>query len=613
MDLQRIARELLKKSDDVLLLCKMVVYAFITTHQIDVTGSADLSSCMQGREDLQEKQLVQKYLDEIYLTFDDVIELFEALTPSNRQKKYGVVYTPKSIRNYITEQCITSRKPPFVIDPSCGCGSFLLSAAVGINRKYGLSYSEIITSCLYGVDIDEVALYKARLLLSLLARLHGETSELNFHLIRGNFLNPEVIVKLHEMNPLSFDCVIGNPPYVRYRNMDKASKMYLNHWMTAQGGNVDLYMPFFEAALQILKPGGQLGFITPNGYLQAINGKNLRKYLSNQNKAVKIFDFRDNQLFKGVTSYTCITFIYGNNIPRIYYARVSGENFKNIKFSTYSFQQFSDTKPWRMINNYTDKIIECLENSGRPLSSWRINNGLATLKNDVYFFTPNREDDNYYYRMYKGKEYKIEKDICIAVAKPNILKDENDLAQNSEQAIFPYVRKDKNSISLISETDMKVYYPFTYNFLLSCRPSLEARDKGNGNYPAWYAYGRTQGMNNFGKKLLFPYMAGKPIAILSINPELLFYCGYALFSEDVDELCIMKKFLTSKAFWFYMYNTSKPYAKGYMSFAKNYLVRFSIPELSASEKKFLLSENNVDAVNAFIWHKYGIDPQLLNL
>ncbi len=46
-----------------------------------------------------------------------------------------------------------------------------------------------------------------------------------------------------------------------------------------------------------------------------------------------------------------------------------------------------------------------------PLSNWKIRNGLATLKNDIYFFTPIDEDDIYYYRSYEGKTYKIEKSM----------------------------------------------------------------------------------------------------------------------------------------------------------------------------------------------------------
>lgn len=261
-----------------------------------------------------------------------------------------------------------------------------------------------------------------------------------------------------------------------------------------------------------------------------------------------------------------------------------------------------------------DLIINKLESVGTPLSKWKIRNGLATLKNDLYFFKPSKSDSLYYYRTYKGIEYKIERNICVKVAKPNVIKTENDLANKIEVAIFPYHLKD-NIFSIIEENDMISNYPCAYHFLLDYKYILKQRDKGKCSYPTWYAYGRTQGMTNFGKKLLIPYISDEPIAVLSLEEKLLFYCGYALMSDDECELRILKHFLESNAFWYYVYHTSKPYSKGYMAFAKNYIINFSIPNLNHDEVEFLLSNQSKDELNTWIWSKYGIDnpPVLTNL
>ena len=42
------------------------------------------------------------------------------------------------------------------------------------------------------------------------------------------------------------------------------------------------------------------------------------------------------------------------------------------------------------------------------------------------------------------------------------------------------------------------------------RKDLDSRDKGKGARQGWYAYGRTQELNKYGKKLLFPTFANKP-------------------------------------------------------------------------------------------------------
>lgn len=180
-----------------------------------------------------------------------------------------------------------------------------------------------------------------------------------------------------------------------------------------------------------------------------------------------------------------------------------------------------------------------------------------------------------------------------------------------EVAIFPYSRNG-STFSIIEETTFMSRYPLAYSLLREYKPELDARDKGHGHYPAWYAYGRTQGMNNFGKKLLIPYISDTPTAVLSTNENLLFYCGYALFSDSEDELRILKAFLESDAFWFYIFHTSKPYAKGFMAFAKNYIVNFCIPYLSDFEIQYILSDPPHKELNAFIWKKYDIEVSTLS-
>jgi hypothetical protein len=394
--------------------------------------------------------------------------------------------------------------------------------------------------------------------------------------------------------------------------MNYKTKKYLNDWETSSVGNVDLYIPFFEVGLSILNHNGTLGYITPNGYIQGVNGRGLRNYLINKKHPIKIVDFRDAQIFKNVTSYTCITLIDTRKQENsIYYVRINDEDtLDNHHYSIYETNKFLYGAPWRMRKDNIDDTIYKLEHAGKPLSNWKIRNGLATLKNDLFFFSPYKEDKKYYYRTYKGMNYKIEKSICIKVVKPNIIKNEQELKEKSEIAIFPYIKFNENFV-IIEEQILEKEYPNTYEFFCSQKSVLEQRDKGKGKYPAWYAYGRTQGMNNFGKKLLIPYISESPVAVLSLDENLLFYCGYALFSEDEQELRLLKVFLESDAFWYYIFHTSKPYSKGYMAFAKNYIINFTIPQLNDTEIAYLLSHPPRAAMNALIWEKYGIDPSKL--
>lgn len=587
---------------------RMIVYAFLKKENIVYDNSTILKDYISMLSVVLREKSVEFFggVDSA-LSLDFIVELFEHIVPDSEKKEKGIVYTPCEIKEYIVSLACKTNSAPTVIDPSCGCGAFLVTAAQYIHQHFHMSYSDIISQKIYGIDIDEGAVTKSTLLLELLACTNGEYGEKTFNFICGNALAPKTISKAIKWQSKGFDCVIGNPPYVRFRNMSDESKKHLKHWTSAKTGNVDLYMPFFEIGMALLKKDGVLSFITPNSYIQAVNGRKLREFLSIQNHPITIVDFRDAQVFKNVTIYTCITSIDSSKTDSIIkYVRINEEQtLDSHSYSEYQVSSFASGAPWRMRKKDIDSIIGKLESAGTPLSKWKIRNGLATLKNDIYFFMPTKKDTKYYYRIYDGIEYRIEHDICIKVAKPNIIKTEDDLINKTEIAIFPYISKE-SVFSIIDEKDMMSKYPYTYQFFVACKDALQQRDKGKGDYPAWYAYGRTQGMANFGKKLLIPYIAGEPIAVLSLEEDLLFYCGYALMSDDEHELRILKCFLESDVFWYYIYHTSKPYSKGYMAFAKNYIVNFSIPNINKMESEYLLSNPPKEELNKWIWRKYGL-------
>lgn len=588
---------------------RVLIKVFILQHSILQKWEINIFQYLEtvNLSDVENEVATELFSKLPVMSIEDLIECFEFLVSANEKKKNGIAYTPNEIKKIIIDKLLVQDRAPKIIDPACGCGAFLISAVESISKRYGISYKEVIENYIFGIDIDAIAVRRTKVLLTLLTYLNGEQEMCSFHLYNANALDWTFMSKLKDENQ-GFDCVLGNPPYVRYRNLPEEQKDNYKFWKTSIGGNADLYMPFFEVGLFLLREKGILGYISSNGYLQGINGRNLRNYLMEKGYPIEILDFRDAQIFKSVTSYTCITFIRkeGRN-PVIRYLRMNKKDMLlNQHFTTYKMDDFVRGEPWRMRREDIDNVIYKLESTGTPLGTWTIRNGLATLKNDLYFFSPTHSDAIYYYRNYENKQYKIEKSICIKVVKPNIIKAEKELLEKCQAAIFPY-RKGDEGFEVLDEDELKTRFPCTYEFLFEYKDKLEERDKGKGNYPAWYAYGRTQGMNNFGKKLLIPYIADEAIAVLSLEPDLLFYCGYAVFSEDEEELKILKCFLESAAFWYYIFHTSKPYSKGYMAFAKNYITKFTIPSLEAWEKDLLLSFQSREERDTWIWSKYGIE------
>ncbi|HXG07339.1 MAG TPA: DNA methyltransferase, partial [Nitrososphaera sp.] len=82
-----------------------------------------------------------------------------------------------------------------------------------------------------------------------------------------------------------FDVVIGNPPYVDSEEMVKNQQKFrdiLSETYDSAVGNWDLYVPFFERAMQITTVGGIVCFISPNKWLSIGYGESLRHMFAKQ-------------------------------------------------------------------------------------------------------------------------------------------------------------------------------------------------------------------------------------------------------------------------------------------------------------------------------------------
>lgn len=557
---------------------------------------------------LTNNELSQSFYD--IETIEDVITIFEQSVPADEKTKNGAIYTPAYIRDFIVNHLYSEDATRFrnglIIDPACGCGAFLYTAAL-INKNDTNTYRSVL-SRLYGVDISPNSVRRTKLLFALAALSNGECieeSDLNIHCANSlsfDFNQFEAVAQAG-----GYDFVIGNPPYVRSKHIEAESKALLPNWEVANGGNADLYLPFFEIGIKILNENGKLGYITLNSFFKSVNARGLRNYFSKNLIGLDILDFGDELIFGKKLAYTCITFISKQERYSIKYHRSSAEEIRNgedFEYDTISYFGLDNHKGWNLNQNDILQIIDRIEHTGTPLGiKYRIKNGIATLANDLFIFHPDREDELYYYFNANGVEFCIEKGICRDIIKPNILHSEDELEAIMEKVIFPY----DSNCKPIPEAIFISKYPKAYQYLLLNRRKLDERDKGEGNFPVWYAFGRTQAIADRGKKLLFPYMTDVPHFVFTDNEDMLIYCGYAIFHDDEKELKVLKRLLESSVFNYYMKHTSKPYATGYYSYAKNYVKNFGVINLSYTQIEELLTISSKDDIDEYVEKLYGVE------
>ncbi len=604
---KKINKLIKKYSDNADLMNKIVVSAFLRCHNLKAEkGFLSQFVGLKISEDL----VID--IDELSnnLSLEDVITIFELAIPSTERIANGAVYTPRYIRDYIVDQVQHSTAKPLeeclCADIACGCGAFLYTLAETIHEKTKMPFTTIYHH-LYGVDISELSIFRAKILLALVALLHGECVEKNdFNLFCDNSLICDFARMPGVCENSGFDIVVGNPPYVRSKHIDTETKQLLPRWKTSHSGNVDLYIPFFEIGLSVLRDDGILGYITVNSFFKSVNARALRKYFDDNQVSLSIIDFGEQLVFKKKLAYTCLTFLSKEHRDTILYAKADLKDVESNKKFVYSriyYNTLDSHKGWNLNRSEVLDNIRLIENAGEALGDlYVIKNGIATLANDVFIFRPTRIDENYYYLNRLEHEYPIEKAICRDIIKPNVLKTEAEIAEKEEKIITPY---DENSI-VITEDFFISNYPKAYSYLQSCRDVLDARDKGEGDYGAWYAFGRTQAIADSGRKLLFPYMSDLPHFVYMPQKDMMIYCGYAIYSESETELLFLKRVLESSVFDYYMRHTSKPYSTGYYSYAKNYVKSFGVYPFSEQQKKHILSLKTKSEVDDYLNRVYGI-------
>lgn len=598
---------IVKYSEDSLYMNKIIVSQFLRCNNFTLSNE-----CYLSKYQIDDIAADIVSIEQI----EDVIEIFELAIPKEEKIENGAVYTPKFIRDSIIERVFDmGRKIPkessewICADISCGCGAFIYTLALELKEKNPTLTCLQICSHLFGVDIMKNSVERAKILLSLWALTNGEfLTDDNLNIYEGNSLNYDFysIPVVNANN--GFDVIVGNPPYVRSKNIETNSKTLLKKWKSAGCGNVDLYIPFFEIGMSILNKDGILGYITVNTFFKAVNARNLRDFLTEKKHRMTIVNFGQELIFEKKLAYTCLVFI-DSTIGNIHYTKASSKEIKaynTLKFTELRYDELNSHRGWNLNNNCVRLNIQRIEKIGCTLGdTFIIKNGIATLANDIFIFKPIKSDENYFYCSNGVDEYRIERDICRDIIKPNILKTEKELSIKTEKIIFPY---DVNCRIFTEEYFIK-QYPYAYKYLCNHKTKLENRDKGNGNYPQWFAFGRTQALTDKGIRLLFPYMSDVPHFVFSEQDDLLMYCGYAIFHESKRELLVLKKILESVVFDYYIKNTSKPYSTNYYAYAKNYVKNFGIYDFNEDEKNEILNLQSKEEIDKYMCIHYGLDLQ----
>lgn len=593
---------------------KSLIFNFIKENNIDYSQSCYISNYLAGFT--PDTKLLNSVSALKHNKIEEVVVDMELLMPAEDKKTNGAFFTPQYIVDFIINN-LAPKENDKVIDPSCGSGAFLLGIIRYYMNRYNKSITNIIKENLYGADILEYNTRRSKLLIILFAIMNGEIlSEIDMQIFTADSLRCEW--------PCKFDMVVGNPPYVKFQDLDDITRTFLlESYQTTKMGTYNLYFAFFELGLNLLNEDGKLGYITPNNYFTSLSGEPLRQFFQENKSIYQIVDFDATKVFD-VQTYTAITFLNKKKNEQIQYDRIEkGETpnafLSNISLTPNNYTDLS-AKKWRLLCGEERINIQIIENCGQPLGDlMNICVGIATLKDDIYFIDIIGEDAKYYHAKKKSGYFKIEKEITKPLVKISDMKTMSDIENNKRRIIFPY-KTVKGKVVPIEENSLKIQYPYCYEYLLSVKDILEGRGKGKHKYSPFYVYGRTQGLNRFGARIYTPTFTLKPRFLFDADEDGFFTNGYGLYFKEEglfanpitrrDNVDVLLKIINSCVMDYYVTKTSVAIEGGYPCYQKNFIERFAIPQITEGQISDLRDLTNQNDIDRYVCGLYQIN--LLN-
>lgn len=535
-----------------------------------------------------------------------IIEFFEALLEKEKVLENGIVFTPKYIADYIND-CVlkdTDCNEVKIMDPGCGCGIFLVSAVEKIKEKSGRSIAEILKTSIYGIDIDADNVRRCKIVLNLLALINNESNkglELNILCNDSLRINWTQVFDVED-----FDCIIGNPPYVNTHDMSKETTQFLKKtFKTTKTGVYNIFYAFIEYAMCFLSDFGKLSYIVPNNFLTIKSAKDLRELMVYNNWIEKVVDFADNMVFKPVRTYNCIIQLSKMKKWEFDYCVMYKTDNIPIALNTLKLDHMRldklDSNGWQLVDKRARDNILKIEGQYCSIKDF-VRTGIATLRDEIYMV---EYDGHNYYKDVDGVRYLVENELVKRLYKIPDLKQCDNINSACRHIIFPY-KTGKSGFEIIPEDELQAKHPQTYRYLLARKDELDRRDKGKPNKVSWYAYGRTQGLSKYGKKLLFPTFASSPRFTMVDDEYALFCNGYAVFENDYIALDLLRRILNSVVMQYYVSNTSYAIEGGYYCYQKKYIEKFSLPFLNEDEK-IRMAQMNKEELDVFLLEKYGLD------
>ncbi len=298
---------------------------------------------------------------------------------------------------------------------------------------------------------------------------------------------------------LGFDCIIGNPPYIRQEHIKDLKPLLQKQYQDFYSSTADIYTYFFALSYHLLKEKGFNAFITSNKYARAKYGAKLRELLLKKTTIVSYMELNALKVFESAAVDTSIMSFIKQDPPKesdFKYYEPTPDDKSDLKSarSLPMKQNALSTESFIFANATLLDLRDKIESVGTPLKDWdiQINYGIKTGANEAFIITTEKREE-----ILNACKTQEERERTEALIKP-ILRGKDIKRYSYEWAgewiIFipwHFPNTDSQKSMEENEQDFSIHYPNIYAHLLLHKDELLKRNKDEtGKRYEWYCLQR---------------------------------------------------------------------------------------------------------------------------
>ncbi len=386
-----------------------------------------------------------------------------------------------------------------ILENSCGDGNILVAVVqryINDCKAKGLSKTRIengLARDIYGVEIDPEQYAKCIINLNKVLQ-RNNINQIEWRIYNTDYLRWEEVMQ--------YQFIIGNPPYITYKELKKDEQEYLKEkFATCAKGKFDYCYAFIEKSVKLLADEGKMAYLIPSSIFKTVFGLNLRNYIKPYISIIK--DYTQENVFNNALVKSSIMILdMRRKSDSLQYLDITSETDITIPV-----EQLTDK--WFFTKNLSTGIH-------RFGDYFKVSHAVATLLNEAYVIEENDYEETMQGFLCKG--HTIEKDVVRDTATPRSLR-----YGKKEKIIFPYRYEDGHLIKF-NEGEFELCYPGAAGYLNEYREHLDSRKKEKN--AKWFEYGRSQALLRLNcDKLLLSTVVTEKVAVYRIGKDCVPYAG----------------------------------------------------------------------------------------